>query len=74
MDFLSALSLRGSLTQLDGGSLRQLLPHGVFDERSRRGCGVIGILLSLRRYRAADQSECDGRQHECVLSWGLLNA
>jgi hypothetical protein len=29
-------------------------------------CGVIGILLSPRRYPAADQSECDGRQHEKV--------
>jgi hypothetical protein len=27
-------------------------------------CWVIGILLSPRRYPAADQSECDGRQHE----------
>jgi class 3 adenylate cyclase len=29
-------------------------------------CRVIGIFLSARRYPAADQSECDGRQHENV--------
>jgi hypothetical protein len=27
-------------------------------------CGIIGILLS--RYPTAEQSECDGRQHEKV--------
>ena len=35
-------------------------------------CGIIGILLSPRRYPAADQSECDGRQHENVFCHGNL--
>ena len=37
-----------------------------------RDCGVIGIPLSPRGYPAADQSECDGRQHENVFCHGNL--
>jgi hypothetical protein len=37
-----------------------------------RDCGVIGILLSPRRYPAADQSECDSRHHENVFCHGNL--
>ena len=36
-----------------------------------RDCRVIGILLSPRRYPTADQSECDGRQHENVFVMGI---